>query len=598
MSIRTKILLLITALSLTLIVGSVAVAVWANGVIGRITIAVSVTEASTTVIDAAAHWELERDALTVQALRGADPNSERAQFGLLAADLADDRFEQARLAMEQHIETWGPEAGLSPTRLDTLVRMQRTLARERARLMSQLEPSMPVQSPVFQSWRQALEDLIVQTREEARLSEFSLIGTTAETTLSQKILLRMALWRWAGLIGDLRFQTALVLLPESGALAPDQEQITHLRGRIDGLGHLVRELAFLQQDTLGRDFAQRFLAIEAGFFETWRRAGSPADLTLAVRDPVDQWLDDSGVMLDEIYLLGIELSRSLHGQLDAEIEHIQVYLVGASGLVVLTVLVFIGVISFVRREITSPLRRIIENQRRLALGHLDVDIGGTDRRDELGQLARALLVFKRALIKQRRSDKLDSTLLELSGRMRGARTASDLCAAILSQMGRDLEVVSSAIYIVDTDAQMLRVVASYNWPPGRPKTVPIGDGLLGEALRQDRYLVIDGLPSGYAAGDAAPPGVDTAPAPSGPDAAPDSGAAPPLPRIALGTGTAVPRTIIAVPLTGREGHLGIMELLTLAPPQPFHEAYLEATAAPIAAELETLLTLELHRDAA
>ena len=56
-------------------------------------------------------------------------------------------------------------------------------------------------------------------------------------------------------------------------------------------------------------------------------------------------------------------------------------------------------------KITRPLTRMIERMRALAQGHLDVEIDGLGRRDEVGEMASAVQVFKTNAIERVRVEK-------------------------------------------------------------------------------------------------------------------------------------------------------------------------------------------------
>ena len=56
-------------------------------------------------------------------------------------------------------------------------------------------------------------------------------------------------------------------------------------------------------------------------------------------------------------------------------------------------------------KITRPLSRMIERMRTLAQGHLDVEIDGLGRRDEVGEMADAVQVFKTNAIERVRVEK-------------------------------------------------------------------------------------------------------------------------------------------------------------------------------------------------
>lgn len=62
--------------------------------------------------------------------------------------------------------------------------------------------------------------------------------------------------------------------------------------------------------------------------------------------------------------------------------------------ILLTGLLVVGAMLYVIRSISAPLVDLAARMRRLAADETSIDIGGTRRRDEIGEMARAVLVFR------------------------------------------------------------------------------------------------------------------------------------------------------------------------------------------------------------
>jgi two-component system OmpR family sensor kinase len=54
----------------------------------------------------------------------------------------------------------------------------------------------------------------------------------------------------------------------------------------------------------------------------------------------------------------------------------------------------VGALAYVRRAISRPLLDLADRMHRLAASDVDIDIHGTERRDEIGEMARAVVVFR------------------------------------------------------------------------------------------------------------------------------------------------------------------------------------------------------------
>ena len=92
---------------------------------------------------------------------------------------------------------------------------------------------------------------------------------------------------------------------------------------------------------------------------------------------------------------------------------------------VLAIVLAIAVAGFfiVQRRVTRPITKMTEAMGALAAGDMDVEIVGATRSDEIGDMARAVEVFKRDAIERQRLDVVldlaDLALrdLALSGRL-------------------------------------------------------------------------------------------------------------------------------------------------------------------------------------
>ncbi|MCL2474154.1 MAG: methyl-accepting chemotaxis protein [Alphaproteobacteria bacterium] len=67
----------------------------------------------------------------------------------------------------------------------------------------------------------------------------------------------------------------------------------------------------------------------------------------------------------------------------------------------IAILLCVLVIFMMRKDVTSPLKTLSGTVKSLSEGDLAVDIQGADRKDEIGQMSRALLVFKENAIKEK-----------------------------------------------------------------------------------------------------------------------------------------------------------------------------------------------------
>ena len=105
-------------------------------------------------------------------------------------------------------------------------------------------------------------------------------------------------------------------------------------------------------------------------------------------------------------------------------------------------LAFVGLFFYLRRAML-PLRGIIDNISALARGEQDTEITGQDRKDEIGAIAGALLVFKEASIERERMRKQEEAT-KAEQLMRGERIDT-MIGAFQGQVSNVLHVVGKSL---------------------------------------------------------------------------------------------------------------------------------------------------------
>ncbi|MFY8096046.1 MAG: methyl-accepting chemotaxis protein [Niveispirillum sp.] len=124
---------------------------------------------------------------------------------------------------------------------------------------------------------------------------------------------------------------------------------------------------------------------------------------------------------------------------------------------ILALVVSAGSIRSVRSRVVKPVRGMTDTMNRLARRELTVAVEGGNRRDEIGDMARAVQVFKDGLIEADR-------LAEAQRREQAAKEArtarvNDLIKAFDEQSSAVLRTVSSAATELDATAQSMSAIA-------------------------------------------------------------------------------------------------------------------------------------------
>jgi len=112
----------------------------------------------------------------------------------------------------------------------------------------------------------------------------------------------------------------------------------------------------------------------------------------------------------------------------------------------------------VGRSITNPLRRIIDVMQALTSGDLAVAVGGVERKDEVGEVARSVEVFKQGLVETERLRKEQEESKKHNEAER-RQAMLDLADRFESSVGGVVEGVSSAATELQATAQSMSATA-------------------------------------------------------------------------------------------------------------------------------------------
>lgn len=128
------------------------------------------------------------------------------------------------------------------------------------------------------------------------------------------------------------------------------------------------------------------------------------------------------------------------------------------GSVALTVIVIIAIVSlYVSRRLTRPLHTLADAMRHLATGDVSIHIAGADRGDELGEMSRALVVFKEGETTRQALEAERSKEQEIKDRR---QTAMEQLTADFNQSVRDvLKLVGQSAHNLRDVAQVMTNVA-------------------------------------------------------------------------------------------------------------------------------------------
>jgi methyl-accepting chemotaxis protein len=119
----------------------------------------------------------------------------------------------------------------------------------------------------------------------------------------------------------------------------------------------------------------------------------------------------------------------------------------------------IGVLSavIIGRSISRPVRNMTATMGELAGGNLDVAIPAQENRDEVGDMARTVVVFKDALVAQRQADAAQKA--DAEAKLQRARALEQLIAGFESKVGELVATLSTASGELQSSAQAMSTTA-------------------------------------------------------------------------------------------------------------------------------------------
>jgi methyl-accepting chemotaxis protein len=126
-------------------------------------------------------------------------------------------------------------------------------------------------------------------------------------------------------------------------------------------------------------------------------------------------------------------------------------------IVALAAVVLVAIAFGLGRSISLPIQRLVGNMGNLAKGNLDIVVEGTSRRDEIGVMARAVQVFKEALVAKREADA--NAAAEADAKTRRAQVLDQLTRQFEANVSALTQSLSSAATEMEATARSMTAVA-------------------------------------------------------------------------------------------------------------------------------------------
>ncbi|HEY2623861.1 MAG TPA: response regulator, partial [Dyella sp.] len=261
----------------------------------------------------------------------------------------------------------------------------------------------------------------------------------------------------------------------------------------------------------------------------------PAAAALQREKIQSNYLSHLSVSVSDILTLIRQMDDSESTLLDQreQIQHRDVLEVQAVTWITLLLSLVLGVavITMTFRLITRPIRRMTDLMTRLAAHDHTVEIRQLERRDEIGEIARALQVFKQMAIETSAQTWVKTQVSQIATELQAVSDPREFADRLTGTLVPLLQGGVGVFYMYDENDRSLLLEGSYGYQHRRHLSshYALGEGLVGQCAVERKPISLQDVPNDYV-------------------------------HIHSGTGEALPRTITLLPLLLRDKLLGVLEL--------------------------------------
>ncbi len=213
----------------------------------------------------------------------------------------------------------------------------------------------------------------------------------------------------------------------------------------------------------------------------------------------------------------------------------------------------------IARSIRAPIQSLQDTLGELAAGNLESRVPHTGDTNEIGELARSIVVLRGSAQKMETQRWLKAQLSEIVARLQRAPSFAVFAQELLSQLGPLLHIGQAAFYVHDEAAGLLRRAGAFGVTGARvgQTQVRLGEGLVGQCARERKQIRLNDPPPDYIS-------------------------------IASGLGNAPARLVWLLPVQLQNKLLGVLEIAAFRPFAEREAALLDELLPLLAMSLEML----------
>ena len=294
-----------------------------------------------------------------------------------------------------------------------------------------------------------------------------------------------------------------------------------------------------------------------------RKAADPTAMALELQRIQSGYLEHRTVRSEDMYAAIDQMIAEENHLLSARNQALDSTLVNTKLVnaiaILLGILLGITMIRLTSQLVTRPLRRLTDLMTRLSHHDHDFEIRRLDRRDEIGEIARALQVFKQMSLDTQAQAWIRSQVSGISQVLLQATTHKDFAQGLASKLVPLCKAGVGLFYSFDDTRHRLDLLGSYGLRLSNRSAdhyLP-GEGLVGQCAIERKAIILDNVPENYL-------------------------------HIDSGSGEALPRYVAILPVLYRDTLIGVLELAGFVPLTPLQQQLLDELLPIVALTLENL----------
>ena len=313
-------------------------------------------------------------------------------------------------------------------------------------------------SGVTAEWVPTMTRLIMLSQELRERAEFH--PDTVESQMVDLRLFRHNVWVMSEYAGRERAVVGALIDASAAMETGSLETLSQYRGRLEEAWSRVK--TYVASGRAPASIVAEVGDVQRAFFNTYedvRARVYQAGVTGAAYPVSSQeWIGEATSAINQLLELADAAGRETEAAAAAERQSsINNLLLTSAGLVVA---IAVAVLAFwvIAKRVTGPIAQMTATMRELAENNLTIEIPGLDRRDEIGEMAASVEVFKSNAIETERLRE-EQKKAEVEAQERERKTRLELADAFDQSVGSIVEALTAAAEEMNATAQSMGSIA-------------------------------------------------------------------------------------------------------------------------------------------